>query len=210
MKKLKHIGKSEQCDKGDNQHSHPNESYFDVYERFLEPLRDKKINLLELGVRDWTSLRVWRKYFSEANILGVDINPESSKQKFPGCKVEIMNQDDKEGLDKISNKVGGWDIIIDDASHLNEITKRSFEILWKYIKPNGYYIIEDLGVSYSDLTDLPKKWNALHLDKNNPTRNNKREVLNNLFFDLIKKIDLSEGDVRSVKFFHQMVVIQKV
>ncbi len=209
-KTLAQIGASKDCDKSDKQHSHRGESYFDVYERVFKVLRHEEINFLELGVRDGKSLRVWREYFSKANILGVDINPWSAKQDTPRCKVEIVSQDDKEKLDEISRKVKGWDVVVDDASHLNSLTKKSFDILWSHVRSKGYYIIEDLKVSYSDLSNLPDHWNFLHLNPNSPSRVNDRNVLNDLFFDLIKETDMARGDVRSVQFFHQMVIIQKV
>ncbi len=209
MKTLKQIGLKEGCDKGDENHTFSGENYFDIYERYFNKIRNDKLNILELGVRDGSSLRIWREYFDKANILGIDINPETLNQNFAGCKVEIMSQDNKDKLDEISNKVGGWDIIIDDASHLNELTKKSFSILWKHIKPKGYYIIEDLKVSYSDLRIHPDKWNSLHLNKDNPTRNNDRSILNELFLDLIKQIDLGEGDVRTIHFYNQIAILQK-
>ena len=38
---------------------------------------------------------------------------------------------------------GGLNLVIDDASHLYEPTKRSFEILFPCVEPSGLYIIED-------------------------------------------------------------------
>ncbi len=38
---------------------------------------------------------------------------------------------------------GHLDLVIDDASHMYEQTKRSFEILFPLLRPGGLYIIED-------------------------------------------------------------------
>jgi hypothetical protein len=38
---------------------------------------------------------------------------------------------------------GGIDLIIDDASHLYDPTRASFEALFPYLRPGGMYIIED-------------------------------------------------------------------
>ena len=212
VKSLIEIGNDQQCDKGDENHSHAGQSYFDVYESVFQDRRFKKLNLLELGVRDGRSLRVWREYFTKANICGVDINPDCLKVDTKGCKVEVCSQDDQEKLESISRKARGWDIIIDDASHLNELTAKSFEILWKTVKPNGLYIIEDLKVSYADLSGMPENWNFLdlHPDDEKISRKNDRKVLDDVFHNLIMGMDLAKNNVRSVQFFHQMVVIQKI
>jgi len=210
MKTLIEIGNAQMCDKGDAQHSHAGESYFDVYERWFNPLRDKHINFLELGVRDGKSLRVWREYFEHANILGVDINPQSAHQDTKGCKVEICSQTDREKLTKISKRVKGWDIVVDDASHLNKLTAQSFEILWPTVRPGGLYIIEDLKVSYMNLEHTPEEWNFIHLNPDHPSRINIREDLDKIFREKIKDIDFAKGDVRSVSFYQQMVILEKI
>ena len=49
----------------------------------------------------------------------------------------------------------GFDIIIDDASHIGELTKTSFWHLFDHhLKPGGLYAIEDWGTGYlDDFTD---------------------------------------------------------
>ena len=42
-------------------------------------LRDSKINILEIGIENGDSLRIWREYFSKANICGVDIDKKILK-----------------------------------------------------------------------------------------------------------------------------------
>lgn len=209
---LTEIGQKHNCDKGDAQHSHAGESYFHVYERFFAPLRLRDITFLELGVRDGKSLRVWREYFSTAKIWGVDINPACKHQDTKGCTVEICSQDDEEGLYKVCNEAGGWDVIVDDASHLNVLTAKSFEILWPTVRSGGLYIIEDLRVSYSNLSHLPQNWNFvdMHPDMQETWRNNDRDVLDQIFRKLIEDMDKPTGDVRAVHFYHQMVIIEKV
>ena len=46
---------------------------------------------------------------------------------------------------------GGFDIIIDDASHIGELTKTTFWHLFDHhLKPGGLYAIEDWGTGYLD------------------------------------------------------------
>ncbi|MDX1408062.1 MAG: hypothetical protein R3330_08015, partial [Saprospiraceae bacterium] len=45
----------------------------------------------------------------------------------------------------------GFDIIIDDGSHIGEITRQSYRHLFHHhLKPGGVYIIEDWGIGYSE------------------------------------------------------------
>jgi hypothetical protein len=210
MKDLKKIGLEEWCDKTDEAHTFQGESYLDVYDRIFAPLRLEHINLLELGVWQGKSLRMWRKYFVNANIHGVDINPDILNYDFTGCTAHLISQDDMDLLHHISKFYGGWDIVIDDASHLNHLTEKSFNILWKFVKPKGYYIIEDLRASYEDLSDTPEHWNGVNLHPEKQNRNNNRGVLDKLFSEIIRNIDYAKGDIRSIQFYHQMAIIQKI
>ena len=49
--------------------------YFPIYEKHFEPIRNKPIKILEIGILNGGSLEMWRYYFPEATIVGIDINP---------------------------------------------------------------------------------------------------------------------------------------
>jgi hypothetical protein len=63
---------------------------------------------------------------------------------------------DKAFLSKVANRTAteGFDIIIDDASHIGELTRTTFWHLFDHhLKPGGLYAIEDWGTGY--LVDFP-------------------------------------------------------
>lgn len=63
------------------------EGYLRVYERFFYPLKNAKVNLLEVGVYKGGSLLLWRDYFPNGNIVGIDINPvEIYTTPHPCCQ----------------------------------------------------------------------------------------------------------------------------
>ena len=130
--------------------------YLGVYDPVLTRWIDKEITLLEVGVHRGGSLRLWRDYFPRGTIIGIDrrlpehFQPEERIQIFEG------SQGDKAFLSKVANMTAqdGFDIIIDDASHIGEKTKGTFWHLFDHhLKPGGLYAIEDWGTGYLD--DFP-------------------------------------------------------
>lgn len=99
---------------------------------------------------------MWRDYFPRATVVGIDIKlPEHF---VPGERIQIFkgSQADEQFLSEVANKTApeGFDIIIDDASHIGALTKTTFWHLFDHhLKPGGLYAIEDWGTGYLD--DFP-------------------------------------------------------
>lgn len=133
------------CDKG----KLPNgvgHNYGKHYEWVLEPLRDKPIRLLEIGVGDGKSIRVWLDYFThpQAHIVGVDKDPvDKSRDRY---EFVVGDQTNVASLQPLM--AWAYDVIIDDGSHMPDGTITAFESLWPFVKRGGFYIIEDLKTSY--------------------------------------------------------------
>jgi hypothetical protein len=59
--------------------------YFDIYHRHFAGFRGQPLTMIEIGVFNGGSLRMWRDYFGpQATIVGVDINPECKQFSEPG------------------------------------------------------------------------------------------------------------------------------
>lgn len=128
--------------------------YTHLYGELLAPLRTKKITLLELGWGGYggigpggQSAAMWAEGFPRAQVLVLDNNPGPGEIP-PHCQLIIGDQTDRALLEPLAEKVGGFDVIVDDASHLGPLTRQSFQILWPHVKPGGWYFIEDLNTSY--------------------------------------------------------------
>lgn len=113
-----------------------------IYDAHLYHLQDKPLKMLELGIYHGGSLYTWKKYFPKASIIGVDIDPNCAKWADDNIVIEIGDQNDENFLEKLV-KMGKYDIVIDDASHISEYTIKSFEYLFPVLNEGGYYIIED-------------------------------------------------------------------
>lgn len=126
--------------------------YLKIYETYLNSIHFDPITLLELGVLDGASLRMWREWMPQATIVGLDQKPPIS---IDGCVVLQGQQDDPAAIAKVAEH-SPFDVIIDDASHLSSKTISSFELLWPHLAPGGLYVVEDLHSSY---------WQAIYGDK---------------------------------------------
>jgi len=132
--------------KGVSQHD-----YLIKYDFYFNKLKDKNLNILEIGVANGASLNLWKNYFTSSNIYGIDINKDAiHNQLGKGCKIFIGDQKDKKFLTKVCDKIpDGLDIIIDDGSHITSDVVNTFKYLFKKLNSGGIYIIEDLQTSYN-------------------------------------------------------------
>lgn len=98
------------------------------------------------------SLRAWRDYFPNANIVGADIDHRVlfSEERIVTHQVD---QRDKESIDNLWRHFDdqSFDIMIDDGLHQIDANasfmRNSF---WK-LRPHGFYIIEDIVASDENL-----------------------------------------------------------
>lgn len=123
--------------------------YLRHYDRVLGALRNEPITLLEIGVFQGGSLKVWEQYFSVAKIVGVDIR-EDCKQFEGGRKfVEIASQADSQAMAELGARISPH-VVIDDGSHRADHIMISFKALFPFVQPGGIYIVEDMAAHGGD------------------------------------------------------------
>lgn len=129
--------------------------YLDFYQKHL-PKRTFKGRLLEIGVMDGASLRMWREYYPKAEIIGVDNAMQVD------LRIEDVGLVEIDATNPIELKeLGMFDIIIDDGSHKTADQQATFDHLFNnQLNKGGFYILEDLHTSLmphyvnSDLTTI--------------------------------------------------------
>src|SRR5882672_2635386 len=137
--------------------------YLRTYDRIFEELIDRPVKLLELGVRSGGSLRLWRDYFPNGTIAGLDVEPLASEPNGDRIRIYQGRQEDTSVLSKIAAEVApdGFDIVIDDASHIAAPTRTGFWHLFdNHLKPGGLFAIEDWGTGYWERWPDGRAWRA--------------------------------------------------
>jgi hypothetical protein len=211
---LQELGRLHGTDKHDSEHSFAGLSYLDIYDRYLGPLRDEHVRLLEIGVKNGESLRTWKHYFHRGQIHGIDIDPGCRVHEEDRIEIAIGSQDDRAFLATAFGEERGFDIIVDDGSHVNRMTIVSFEELFsRRLNPGGFYIIEDLGCSYDALESkhgVREIWPGMRYNNPDASLDNRREDLDNFLLQKLRDLDHRSGDVLFVHFWAMTCVIRKV
>ena len=125
--------------------------YLERYEREFGHLFDEPIALLEIGVQRGGSMLMWLDLLPQAQIAGLDLNEISIDEDSGRLHIYQGFQQDPEVLDRIAAEVApdGFDIILDDASHVARYTSATFWHLFpRHLKAGGIYVIDDWGCGY--------------------------------------------------------------
>ena len=155
--------RSEELDLGRYDTDKVPNGYLRTYDRVFEPLIDRPVRVLELGVRSGGSLRLWRDYFPNGIIAGLDVEPVPSEPTGDRIRIYQGRQEDTSVLSKIAAEVApdGFDIVIDDASHIAAPTRTGFWHLFdNHLKPGGLFAIEDWGTGYWERWPDGRAWRA--------------------------------------------------
>lgn len=116
--------------------------YIHVYEALLEPIRSRVRNVLEIGVWDGDSLKMWRDYFDKAQIYGVDITDKSDKLANES-RINFIHRDaySDEAVNAYKTK---FDVIVDDGPHTLQSQIYCANKYSELLNENGILIIEDI------------------------------------------------------------------
>ncbi|MEO6133409.1 MAG: class I SAM-dependent methyltransferase [Saprospiraceae bacterium] len=189
--------------------------YTPIYEQWFRSLRYKPVRLLEIGVGGYAklqmggdSLRMWKSYFPEGTITGIDIYDKSELNESR-INTYKGDQSDADFLENVSEKEGPFDIIVDDGSHLQSHILESFKTLFPLLKSGGIYVIEDTQTSYwpkyegstREMDTIPS---AMNYFIHRIHEVNKTDWLKQ---DLPK--EYPADDIASLAFYHNLIFIVK-
>lgn len=117
--------------------------FTDFYEEKFNELDFHPRTILEIGIKEGSSLRMWHSFFPKAIVIGVDINPAFD---IPGVITMQGDATDSVFFDRIRHIP--FDLIIDDGSHMTADQQKTFVLFSQLLTDDGIYILEDLHSSY--------------------------------------------------------------
>jgi len=100
---------------------------------------------------------MWLDYFTNANIVSVDIRDEPTEPVFKNERFEYLKSDQIDILEvgKMIVRYREFFIIVDDASHVPEDQQFTLGYMFPFVESGGWYVIEDLKCRRSHSTRLP-------------------------------------------------------
>ena len=160
MTELTKLANYHHSDKGttaDSKHA-----FTEIYDQFFRNIRQDAINILEVGVFNGASMRMYYDYFPNAKIIGADIIDKPEYQNDRISCVVFDQSNPNELMDFVDESEILFDIIIDDGSHHMEDQQITLYYLSKVLKSGGIYIVEDLHTSIGE-NGFPLYGKNLHI-----------------------------------------------
>jgi len=112
----------------------------DFYEEAFAPYREKDITLLEVGVQNGFSMKMWRDYFPNAVLWGLDVD-DVGFADLANVNYLKANAYTDDAVNATPREV---DILIDDGPHSFD---SQIDFLMRYLpklKTSGILVIEDI------------------------------------------------------------------
>lgn len=180
--------------------------YADTYEKYFLPLKNSKLNILEIGSFYGNAAAALYFYFKNSDIYSADVYPDLFRYSSKRTKNFYIDSSSEESITNVLlKKEDMFNIIIEDASHVLKDQIISLFMLFKKLKPGGLFICEEL--------DFPEKRQDMNLNNEYPSL---KEILINkmenkdfeskyiskedkkYFLDNVKSIKIYKGKVNEI------------
>lgn len=182
---------------------HKEKHFLEAYDKHFKDRKPTRI--LEIGVQGGGSLELWKQYFPDAEVVGVDTDPQCKDHENLGNNIKVIIGDQCNV--KFLETLGNFDIIIDDGGHYMTQQQVSMNtLLANQLNLGGLYVIEDLHTSY---------WEQF-LDIRRTTVNVLKDMVDDLhqYADESSRCLLKQGlknkyNIKSMSFYPGIVFIEK-
>lgn len=125
-------------------------TYLPLYNVLLERLKETAQNVLEVGVGEGGSIKLWRDYFQNAQVYGLDILPKTYfKQDIFADSRIIMNvginaYDVNFFQETFLDKNLRFDFMLDDGPHTLQSQIDFIKLYSQLLTKDGILIVEDV------------------------------------------------------------------
>lgn len=212
---LQELANKYATDKRESDHN-----FVEFYVKHFEKMRNLKLNICEIGILnhpdkqnrpyEGASLLMWRDYFCNSGIHGIDINDHKHLEQ-ERIRIYIADQGNRKQLSQLFGDAL-LDIIIEDGSHFMHHQQITLGCLFKNLKSGGIFVIEDLHTSHPDMIDNfkvnPNDTNTLKMLQNyvasgiiesNCMTQEEQDYLNNN----ISKCIIEKGRMSEIAFIYK-------
>lgn len=151
--------------------------YTPLYESLFKNLRGQKLVLAEIGIgtmlpgvcssmvgyaahegyKPGGSLRAWRDYFPDAQVHGIDVQPDTQftdEDRITTHLCDSTNKAEATALLESAAFPTQVDVLIDDGNHADDSQLQTFYNFYECVKPGGFYIIEDIFPGSRIMTEM--------------------------------------------------------
>ena len=189
---------SDKAEKYINQYTHPSKKpkikmqahgYSRFYHDIFYPIRNKVLNIIEIGSFYGNASAALFFYFKNSKIYGADINPDMFRYKSERIENLYVNSSSISSIkNEIINRNIKFDIIIEDASHMLKDQIISLFYLFPILNKGGYFIVEEL--------DFPETREDMRIDNHAPD-------LKTILLSILEKKDFNSPyiDEKNKKYF---------
>lgn len=155
--------------------------YTPIYYRLLGERRETVERVLEIGIGKGRGLFMWRDFFPQAMINGIDIDREKMIEDWR-IRSFYGDQSDNRKMADIGDRYGPFHVIVDDGDHAHGSQVAAMKALLPYLARDGFYFIEDVRYTVDPIvTEIPLgyRWEAYEGEKRLPSglRKGRSEVL---------------------------------
>jgi len=181
------------------------EGFLHMYDQYFNQFPTS--NVLEIGVFEGGSLIYQALRHPELQFVGIDIRKKSDivldhiKRLGLEDRIKIYyetSQDDEKAIRQIVLENfgdAGFDVVSDDASHLYQLSKSCFEIVFPLLNDGGFYILED--------------WAWAHWEGFQSGKWENQPALTNLLIEIMMLIPSQPGLMHSLDTFPAHAVMRK-
>lgn len=167
-------------------------------------------HVVELGIWDGGGAAFWFEMLQPRKLVALDLSTRGDSQYFRRYVTDRnlagrlnthwgVNQADRARLRTLiaDEFPAPLDLVIDDASHIYEPTKASFEVLFPFLRPGGLYVLEDWAwAHWSEFQGPGSPYAGLR----EPTR---------LIWDLVEAVGTSAAAIANLSVFQGFAVVER-
>ena len=184
------------------------------YQTHFAGLKDEEFGLLEIGIGGYqrdrsggASLRMWKHFFPNAQIYGLDIYDKSfvNEDRITAFK---GSQTNAPLLRTIAATAGDLRIVVDDGSHRPEHIRETFAALFPLLADGGLYAIEDTQTSY-----WPRWGGSFDLQDPTTTMALVKDLIDGLHWEewspTGREPSYTDTHIAAIHCYHNLVIIEK-